>query len=177
MRRAVDEQTHGERRAFLRLAALGATAAVGGMVMRPLPGGAAETEILLLSCMDYRLVDEVTRYMDSRGLTNKYDQVILAGAALGATTEKYPAWGQTFWEHLDVAMTLHKIKKVMVINHRDCGAFKVILGKDLAKDPTAETAIHAEVLQRLSGAIRQKHPNLEVELLLMALDGKVETIG
>ena len=174
---AVHEQTRGERRIFLKLLGLGASAALVGGVMRPLPVGAAKTDILLLNCMDYRLVDEVTRYMASRGLTNKYDQVSLAGAALAATTEKYPAWGQTFWEHLDVAITLHKIRKVMVIHHRDCGAFKVILGKDFAKDPAAETTIHTEVSQRLSRAIQQKHPNLEVELLLMALDGKVEKIG
>ena len=63
------------------------------------------------------------------------------------------------------------------INHRDCGAFKVVLGQDFAKDPAAETKIHSEVLQRLGTAIVKKHPALQVELLLMSLEGKVEKIG
>ena len=40
-------------------------------------------EALVLNCMDYRLVDSVARYMDARGLHNRYDQVTLAGAAIG----------------------------------------------------------------------------------------------
>jgi hypothetical protein len=79
---------HG-RRNFLRLAALGAGAAV--MSLAPRPASAGQTDALLLSCMDYRLVDDITRYMDSRGMANKYDHIILAGASLGAVTGKYPA--------------------------------------------------------------------------------------
>ena len=99
------------------------------------------------------------------------------GAALGALTDKFPAWNQTFWDHLGVAIDLHKIHTVMVLDHRDCGAYKVILGEDLAKDPAKETAIHTTQLQRLGKMIKEKHPALEVELFLMALDGKVERIA
>ena len=35
--------------------------------------------------------------------------IVLAGAALGAVTPKFPAWNQTFWEHLGVAIDLHGI--------------------------------------------------------------------
>ena len=126
--------------------------------------------------MDYRLVNKTERYMSGRKLRDKYDYVILAGASLGALTDKYPAWGKTFWEHLDVAIQLHHIKKVMVMDHRDCGAYKVILGEDCCKDRDKETAVHAEKLKELRTQINAKHPKLGVELLLMALDGKVETI-
>lgn len=127
--------------------------------------------------MDFRLVDHTARYMVSRGLKNKYDHVILAGAALGALTEKFPAWNQTFWDHVGVAVDLHKIHKVVVLDHRDCGAYRVILGEDLAQEPAKETAMHATQLKRLGKVIQEKYPGLEVELLLMALDGKVEAIS
>ena len=39
--------------------------------------------VLLLSCMDLRLLDEIVAYMDGRNLTDRYDHVILAGAAWG----------------------------------------------------------------------------------------------
>ncbi len=138
---------------------------------------AGNVEALLLSCMDYRLVDDIVRYMDGRGMTNNYDHVVLAGASLGAITDKEPAWGETFWKHVEVAKALHHVKKVIVLDHRDCGAYKVFLGQDLKDDPPKETAVHGEVLGRLGAKIREKHPDLEVELLLMALDGTVQKIA
>jgi carbonic anhydrase len=162
------------RRQFIRIAAL------GGASLLALPHvsqGAGKTEALLLSCMDYRLTTETADYMAKRGLTHKYDHVILAGASLGAVTDKYPAWNTTFWEHLGVAIELHGISKVIVLDHRDCGAYKVVLGEDFAKDPVKETHVHAGTLRELRKRIRDKHPKLAVELLLMSLDGKVEPIA
>jgi carbonic anhydrase len=166
-----------DRRTFLKLAALGG----GAMLLSATPlrhaAAAGDVEALLLSCMDYRLMDDIVRYMDGRGMTNNYDHVILAGASLGAITDKEPAWGQTFWKHVEVAKALHHIKKVIVMDHRDCGAYKVFLGQDLKDDRTKETAVHAEVLGKLGSMIREKHPDLGVELLIMGLDGAVEKVG
>ncbi len=165
------------RRRFLRIALLGGGAGLLGIAWTGQPARAAgKTEALLLSCMDYRLVDETERYMSKRGLRNRYDHLILAGAALGALTDKYPAWNRTFWEHVDVAIELHGIQKVILMDHRDCGAYKAILGEDFAKDLARETEVHASKLRELRKQIQEKHPKLSVELLLMSLDGKVETI-
>ena len=165
------------RRMFLRLGVLGGGASLFALA---LPSGVAwaagTTDALLLSCMDFRLIDETERYMSRRGLRDKYDHVILAGASLGALTDKYPAWNKTFWEHLDVAIQLHQIHKVIVMDHRDCGAYKVVLGEDFSKDRANETAIHTEKLTELRKQVNAKYPTLEVELLIMNLDGKVETI-
>ena len=172
-----EQSTDAGRRRFLRIALLGGGASLVGV---PWTGqavrAAGKAEALLLSCMDYRLVDETERYMSKRGLRNKYDHIILAGAALGASTDKYPAWNRTFWEHLGVAIELHGIQKVILMDHRDCGAYKVILGEDIAKDRARETEVHASKLRELRKQIQEKHPKLSVELFLMSLDGKVETI-
>ena len=165
------------RRRFLQAAVLGGGAS---LLAATWPVGVASaqggTDALLLSCMDYRLTDNVEQYMRNRGLGKKYDHVILAGAALGALTDKYPAWNTTFWEHLGVAIELHSIHKVFVMDHRDCGAYKVILGEDLAKDRKKETEVHTAKLRELRTKIMEKHPKLAVELLLMSLSGKVERI-
>ena len=171
------EEPWHDRRRFLKMLTVGGSV-VGLTWLFPVGRlrAAGQTEALLLSCMDFRLVDATARYMASRGLTDKYDHIILAGAALGALTDKFPAWNQTFWDHLGVAIDLHKIHKVIVLDHRDCGAYKVILGEDLAKDPAKETAMHTTQLQRLGKMVKAKHPALAVELFLMALDGTVEEI-
>jgi len=162
------------RRDFMRLAVLAGGA---GLVGASTAEAAGETDALLLSCMDYRLTSATERYMASRGLGTRYDHVVLAGAALGAVTPKFPAWNQTFWEHLGVAIELHSIHKVVLLNHRDCGAFRVILGEDFAKDRAKETATHTAQLRELRRQILEKHPKLTVGMYLMSLDGKTETVA
>ncbi|MFM1856638.1 MAG: hypothetical protein RLZ83_1947 [Pseudomonadota bacterium] len=171
---APDTARTARRRFMARLGAgLAATAAPAWVLAKE---GAHGTDVLLLSCMDYRLVDDTERYMTGRGLRDRYDHVVLAGASLGAVTSKFPAWGQTFWDHLGVAIDLHHIRKVMVLDHRDCGAYKVILGPAHLASPLSERAAHAESLNQLRAQILARHPKLDVELLLMALDGSVEKV-
>jgi len=165
------------RREFCRLAALGGGAALFGLTLAERRVRAATTDALLLSCMDYRLTDATERYMTGRGMRGKYDHVILAGASLGAVTTKFPDWGKTFFEHLDVAIQLHQIHQVMVLDHRDCGAYKTILGQDLAGNRAHETEVHAQQLHALKTEIKKRHQALDVELLIMALDGKVDTVA
>lgn len=141
------------------------------------PHSSAVTEVLLLTCMDSRLMDEIERYMTGRGLRDKYDHIVLAGASLGAQTHHYPAWSQTFWEHLDIALRLHRISTVMLLDHRDCGAYKVLLGCEHLEDEAAERDCHAANLRTMKGALAERYPQLKVEMLLMALDGSVETIN
>ncbi len=169
---------HGtSRRVFLKASLpAGVGALLASRVRAGSPHDSHQAEALLLTCMDYRLHDETERYMTGRGLRNKYDQIVLAGASLGAVTEQRPDWNKTFWDHLALAMELHKIHRVMVMDHRDCGAYKLLLGEDFSKDPKKETEAHAVQLKRLEGLIKERHGELEVELLLMSLTGKVERV-
>lgn len=63
------------------------------------------------------------------------------------------------------------------MDHRDCGAYKAILGQDLAGNPKEEFAVHAAQMRSLRSDIGKKHPKLAVRLLLMGLDGKVERVA
>lgn len=166
------------RRKFIQVAALGGGASLlAATSLVPQARAAGATDALLLSCMDFRLMDDIERYMSNRKLRDKYDHIVLAGASLGAITDKYPAWNKTFWEHLDIAIKLHNIHTVIVMDHRDCGAYKVILGPEHTKDPQTEKETHTVQLKKLRAQIAEKYPKLKVEMLLMALDGKVEVIA
>ncbi len=140
------------------------------------PARAHGTEALLLTCMDYRLTDDVARYMAGRGMAEKYDHVILAGASLGVFMADYPAWAQTFWDHVDVAIRLHAINSVIILDHRDCGAYKLAHGAAHAENRAEETRLHAATLHKLRDAIAARHAALKVETLLMALDGSVKAV-
>jgi carbonic anhydrase len=139
------------------------------------PAGTGQADVLLLSCIDYRLPGKIARYMEGRGLAENYDHAILAGAALGATTPVYPHWGQTFREHLDLAIRLHGVRRLIVLDHRECGSYRTIFGTNLTGD--AEKAQHASVLHQFVSEISAAYPQLALETFLMSLDGSVEAIA
>jgi carbonic anhydrase len=162
------------RRSFLTLA----TAASGAtLLFSAAPARAAsKAEALLLSCIDYRLVNDTHNFMDGLGMTDKYDHLVIAGASVGVLHEGFAAWHETFWTHLEVAIALHGIHKVIVLDHRDCGAYKIAHGAEHAADPAAEFTLHTEQMNKLAAMVKERRPELEFEGFLMALDGSVEKL-
>jgi hypothetical protein len=104
-----------------------------------LPAGRAKVaghaRWLLVSCIDYRYHHVIHNYMKKTHPQERYDQLVLAGASLAASdifTTAGPIewrtgqsnWRSTFLEHVNLAIALHDIEGVLIINHRTCGAFK-----------------------------------------------------
>lgn len=161
------------RRAILT----GGLVAAGSLALLPRRAFAGHAEALAITCMDYRLVDDAVRFFDSHHLTNEYDQVSLAGASLAAVSPKFPSSNAAFWDHVAIAKTLHHIGKVIVLDHRDCGAYKVAFGDKFASERGAETEQHKAVMAQFKAALKKKHPDLGVEFYLMAVDGSAEPIS
>lgn len=132
--------------------------------------------ILLLSCMDLRLLDEIVAYMDGRNLTDRYDHVILAGAALGVLHAAHGHWAQTFCDHLALARELHDVTEVHIMEHRECGAYQKLLGLHLSDHPGAERRKHAEVAHALGALIHLQYPSMTVRSFLMDLKGRVVSL-
>lgn len=71
---------------------------------------AKEAQCFLVTCMDFRLIDDIVHFMDKEGFNNNYDQFILAGSSLGFTQEKFPHWGQTLSDHMGIGQGLHAFR-------------------------------------------------------------------
>jgi hypothetical protein len=151
-------------------------AGAAGAAALPRAANAATVTALAITCIDYRLVDDAVKFFDGKHLTNDYDQVSLAGASLAAVSDKFPSSNAAFWDQLAIAKTLHHIKRVIVVDHRDCGAYKVAFGKDYQGEGAAETAQHKGVMEQVKAKLAKLHPELESEFYLMALDGKAERV-
>jgi hypothetical protein len=160
------------RRRLLGAAALG----LAGLALPKIAQAGGKAQALVLNCMDFRLVDEGVQYFNARGLRNNYDQVILAGASIGALGKLGPEWAATFWKHVDTAKSLHHIEKVIVIDHRDCGAYKIVFGADSIADKEIETALHRSQMILLREEVKRRHPDLGFEGGLMSLSGAVENM-
>lgn len=63
---------------------------------------AHHAKVFLLTCMDFRLLDDIARFMNNQGYNNNYDQYILAGASLGLNQKKFPHWGETLLDHMAI---------------------------------------------------------------------------
>lgn len=168
---------HPTRRQFLPLAAAAAGAVALAWGETPPPAAAAgPVDALLLNCIDYRLTSYVTQYMERRGLAQQYDHVVLAGASLAATYAGVPAWNQTFFDQVQIAVDLHSISRVIAIDHLDCGAYRAFLGADSVSTPAAEVSAHSFYLNLLREQISARYPQLGVELYLMSLDGHADDL-
>lgn len=148
------------------------------------PLGSDTADVLLLTCLDYRFFERIAAFMNKKGYTNNYDQFILAGASLGLAHEVNPMiaqWNQTWWDHLKLAVQLHKVKKVIIIDHEDCGAYRELLGFDNKiedlKDPNIipikEVHIHSHYLKQAYSKIKKAYPSLIVELYLIGLTDNI----
>ena len=62
-------------------------------------------------------------------LNGKYSFFTIAGSSIGVTANKFKRWHKVFWDNFETSFKLHNIKRLIVINHRDCGAAKIINGK------------------------------------------------
>jgi carbonic anhydrase len=160
------------RRRFM----LGAAAA-GAVLAMPVPMALAASgnyEAMVLACIDPRFQEPVRRYTRRRGLTGKFSQFVIAGAAIGVVAEPFKDWHKAFWDNLATSMQLHNIKRVIAIDHRDCGAAKIAYGADKVANPKIETETHRTAMEEFRKQVAQRHPALKVETGLMALNGRMQ---
>ena len=127
---------------------------------------------MVLSCMDPRFQHSVYNYLKKKKLTGKYSAFTIAGAAVGVTHNKFKQWHKTFYNNLATSIQLHKIEKLIVINHKDCGAAKIANGKK-EFNVTNENKIHEDSFFKLKKEIKKRFPKLKVELNLMSLESKI----
>ena len=128
---------------------------------------------MVLSCIDPRFQRIVFNYLKKKKLIGKYSSFTIAGSAVGVTADKFKSWHKTFWDNFDTSVKLHNIKKLIVINHRDCGAAKIINGK---KDFSLinETKVHKTSFQKLKKIFKKKYPKLKIELKLISLNKRIQ---
>ena len=131
-------------------------------------------QAMVLSCMDPRFQPIVFNYLKKRKLSGKYSSFTIAGSAIGVTANKFKKWHKTFWDNVKTSIKLHQIKKLIVINHLDCGAARILNGKkDFSK--INETKVHKESFRKIKKIFRKKYPKLSIELKIISLNSKVET--
>lgn len=129
--------------------------------------------VLVVSCMDLRLTDNLVDFLHHDNLENRYDHFILAGASLAhsAPTPKGDAvkytfnsdaikpfdnlahWRKSLYDHIALAVGLHAIEDIYIVEHQDCGAYTNLLTKGVIKD---EKACHHAFADELADYIQKQ---------------------
>ena len=126
-------------------------------------------EAMVLSCIDPRFQPKVYKYLKAKKLTGKYSSFTIAGAAIGVTAKKFKKWHSTFFDNLSTSIKLHKINKLIVINHQDCGAAKIINGNKKF-NLLIEKKIHKDSFRKIKRIINKKFPNLKISFKVLKLN-------
>jgi carbonic anhydrase len=111
------------------------------------PLNSSNANSFVLACIDPRFASALTEYLDQELYEPgyyTYDLFILAGAALGgnqvtgscAVLSSSSNWQRTLLDHIQVAILLHNVKSFIIIDHLDCGAYKVCANAGNDTDPT-----------------------------------------
>ena len=129
-------------------------------------------EAMILSCIYPRFQHLIHDHLKKKKLKGKFSAFTIAGAAVGVTHNKFKKWHKTFYDNLGTSIQLHKIEKLIVINHKDCGVAKIANGKK-EFSPENEKKIHKESFSKIKKQIKKKFPKLKVELNIISLDSKI----
>ena len=128
---------------------------------------------MVLSCIDPRFQPIIFNYLTKKKLKGKYSLFTVAGASIGVTAPKFKKWHRSFWDNFETSIKLHKIRKLIVINHCDCGAAKIINGnKDF--NSLNEIKIHKSSFKKIKKVFQKKYSKLKIETYLISLNKKIK---
>jgi carbonic anhydrase len=133
--------------------------------------GSNHKTLLLLTCIDLRYPSIIHAKMEPK-FHILYDHVSLAGAGLSSVidfaADRKPHWQQTFLEHVAVSLALHDISRVLVMDHRDCGAYRKFgLLTPGDTDTPKEASVHRRQAERLRDLLKAEYPSLGFNYLLL----------
>jgi hypothetical protein len=158
------------RRHFLKSLLPGALALTILQSAAPARAEVHQAKALVLSCIDFRFLTAERYFFRKKDLDGQYDWTALAGASLALIGFPHSSDAEAFWDQLDISYRLHHINKVIVLDHQDCGAYAIKIDPNLSKDPERELQVHTDYLNQAYWSIRNRYPDIEVELYLATLN-------
>lgn len=114
-------------------------------------------EAAVVTCIDFRFQEYINKWISEHFGVKTFDRVAIAG---GVFDFDYMS------KQIEISHMLHHIKKVILINHEDCGAYGA------AGTPEK----HTEDLRNAATKIKEQYPDLTIETYYLHLDGTFEDI-
>lgn len=113
---------------------------------------------IVIHCIDFRFQKFIDEWLKKNMADYKFDRVGLAGGVFDF---------YTILKQVEISNRLHLIKKVVLINHEDCGAY----GKE------GNLPRHKHDLVEAERKIEAIMPHLDVETYYLTLKGKFKEVS
>lgn len=126
-------------------------------------------EAVVLCCIDFRFWRETLEFAEKELGLKDFDFPSLPGAAKAINEGSDLALGC-----VKVPCDLHHAKKIVIVNHSDCGAYGG--SSKFNGDSEAEQKFHEEELQKAKAKILEIYPEKEVILVYAKLVDEGENI-
>lgn len=134
---------------------------------------AHEAKTFLITCMDFRIQDDICNFMDRLGYNTNYDHFIVAGSSLGFIQKEYPHWGKTAFDHMEIGLSLHHFREVIIIDHEDCGTYKKLYPYNSKEE---EYKNHEDCMQKVYNLLSKKYPKLKFRSYIIDIIGNIKEI-
>lgn len=119
-------------------------------------------EAVVLCCIDFRFWKETLKFAEKELRLKDFDFPSLPGGAKAINESDNLALAC-----VSVPCDLHHVKKIVIVNHEDCGAYGG--SSKFNGDADAEQKFHEEELQKAKTKILEKYTDKEVVLVYAKL--------
>lgn len=125
---------------------------------------------LIIHCIDFRLISSLNEYSERKNLVGDCDILSVAGGVKSLLSPKRISDKDFLFEQIEVSVNLHKIERIILSNHTDCGAYGGSAKFDSLEE---ERKFHIQEMKEAKRVISEVYPNLKIDLLL----GKIMPSG
>lgn len=130
-------------------------------------------EAVVLHCIDFRFHSFIRKFLvEKLNLQDKFDLVSVAGAVKDIVRDERNVPKESILKQIEIAKRLHQIKRVILINHQNCGAY----GPSLESGSEHEFETHSNDLKKARDFVLKEFPDLSVSLYFAKLNGEIEEI-
>jgi len=122
----------------------------------------------VLYCFDHRINIAVRKFLKKRKIEH-FDMIVVAGGGKTLASPRNDAERDFILEQVGTSIRLHQAKRVLVMNHSDCGAYGGLA--NFKEDRTAEADFHRSELLRAQELLTSRFPGIMVEPYFVTFDG------
>jgi hypothetical protein len=122
---------------------------------------------LVLECIDYRFIEKNHKFLKDNFRNTFFDHFSLAGSSLGFNNNKN--WRRTCIDNINLAIKLHNIKKIVILEHSNCGAY-IETYNDLRNDIDKEKLYHIANIKKCVNVLKRIYPGIKISGYYLSRD-------
>lgn len=125
-----------------------------------------KAQAVVLFCIDFRFKDATLEFLKHELQLADLDIVALAGACKNIAAPERSSDFETAIKQFEISSKLHAIKKIILIDHADCGAYG---GSSVFETSKKERKAHVVNLRKAKKILQEKFPDKKIVLYYVNL--------